>query len=183
MPKLSYFTIASLDGYVEDESGSFGWAAPDDEVHAFVNDLVRPVGTYLYGRRMYETMVAWETVTDGPPAIRDFGTIWRKAEKVVFSRTLTSPSSARTRIEPEFRPELVRRWVDGSPGGAMVGGAELAAAALSAKLVDEYHVLIVPYVAGGGKAALPGQMPLHLELLDQRRFRAGMLYLRYHVEQ
>lgn len=182
MQKLIYFTIASLDGYVEDESGKFGWAAPDDEVHAFVNDLVRPVRTYLYGRRMYETMVAWETVTDGPPAIRDFGRIWRKAEKVVFSRTLTSPSSARTRIEQEFRPKLIRRWLDESPGGAMVGGAELAAAALAAELVDEYHVLIAPYVAGGGKAAFPRQMTLLLELEDQKGFRSGMVYLRYRVE-
>lgn len=183
MAELIYFTIASLDGYVEDESGEFGWAVPDDEVHSFVNDLVRPVGTYFYGRRMYETMLAWETIADGPPPIQDFGSIWRQAEKVVFSRTLTSLSSARTRIEREFRPDVVRTWAAESPGGAAVGGAELAAAALAAELVDEYHVLIAPYVTGGGKAALPEGMPLRLDLRDEKRFRGGMVYLRYGVER
>lgn len=173
MPKLIYFTITSLDGYIEDDSGTFSWAAPDDEVHAFVNDLVRPVGTFLYGRRMYETMVAWEAVTNGPPAIQDFATIWRRAEKVVFSRTLTSASSARTRIEREFRPAVVRKWLAESAGGAVIGGADLASAALAAELVDEYQLVIAPYVAGGGKAALPVRMPLRLELQARSASAAG----------
>jgi dihydrofolate reductase len=182
MSKLIYFTIASLDGYIEDERGTFDWAVPDDEVHAFVNDLVRPVGTFVYGRRMYETMLAWETLTEGAPVLRDFGRIWRAARKVVFSRTLAAPSSERTRIEREFRPDLVRSLLAASPGGAGIGGAGLASAALSAHLVDEIHLLVAPHVAGGGKAALPRGMALRLELLDERGFRGGMIYLRYRIE-
>jgi dihydrofolate reductase len=182
VPELIYFAIASLDGYIEDERGQFGWAAPDEEVHAFVNDLIRPVGTFLYGRRMYETMVAWESVRDGPPVIRDFADIWRNAEKVVFSRTLASVSSERTRIVGELVPDSVRAALAEGAGPAAIGGAEIASAALSAGLVDEYHLLIAPYVAGNGKAALPAGMSLRLELLDQTAFEGGMVYLRYRVE-
>jgi dihydrofolate reductase len=179
MSRLIYFTIASLDGYIEDARGKFDWAAPDAEVHAFVNDLVRPLGTFHYGRRMYETMRAWETVEDGEPAILDFARIWRAAEKVVYSRTLEALSTERTRLERELRPELFRNRLAASAGGAAIGGAELASAALAAQLIDEYHLLIAPHVAGGGKRALPERMSFGLKLQDERRFGGGMVYLRY----
>jgi dihydrofolate reductase len=179
--RLIYFAMTSLDGYIEDEHGKFDWAAPDEEVHAFVNDLVRPVDAFLYGRRMYETMVFWETATDGPEVFQDFAGIWRDAEKIVFSRTLGETASERTRIEPEFRPEAVREVLSESANGAMIGGAELAGAALAAGLVDEYHAIVAPYVAGGGKPALPPGMGIPLSLQDSRSFAAGMVYLRYRV--
>jgi dihydrofolate reductase len=174
---LSYSMIASLDGYVEDENGRFDWAAPDEEVHAFVNDLERPVGTYLYGRRMYETMAAWETVADERPFMRDYAEIWRAAEKIVFSRSLESAASARTRIERDFDPEAVRRLKEA--GDVSIGGPELAGEAIRAGLVDEYRFLVVPVAVGGGKRALPAGLRLDLELLDERRFRSGVVYLRY----
>jgi dihydrofolate reductase len=182
MSKLIHSSLESLDGYIEDERGTFNWAAPDADVHSFVNDLIRPIGTYFYGRRMYETMLAWETLTEGEPVLRDFGRNRRAAQKVVFSNTLRSPSSARTRIENEFRPDLIRSLLATSPGGALIGGAELASAAFAAPLVDEHHLLIVPYVAGGGKKALPERMPLRLELLDEKRLARGTVYLRYRVD-
>jgi dihydrofolate reductase len=181
MPELFYLAITSVDGYVEDARGKFDWAAPDVVVHSFINDLMEPVGTYLYGRRMYETMLAWETITEGEHHIQEFARIWRAADKVVFSRSLTSVSSERTRIEKEFRPDLIRSWVAASSGGAGIGGAELASAALASQLVDEYHLLIAPYVAGGGKRALPEQIQLRLELTDEKRFPSGMVYLRYRI--
>jgi len=167
-----YSAIASLDGYIEDESGKFDWAAPDDEVHAFINELERPVGTYLYGRRMYETMVAWESVDSHP-----YAEIWRAAEKIVYSRTLESVASARTRIERDFDPEAVQRLK--MEGDVSVGGPALAAEAIRAGLVDEYHLFLVPVVVGGGKRALPGGVRLELELLDERRFDSGVAYLGY----
>jgi dihydrofolate reductase len=172
MGKLIYSAIASLDGYIEDENGKFGWAAPDDEVHAFINELERPVGTYLYGRRMYETMVAWESVDSNP-----YAEIWRAAEKIVYSRTLESVASARTRIEREFDLEAIRRLKE--EGDISVGGPALAAEAIRAALVDEYHLFLVPVVVGGGKRALPDGVRLDLELLDERRFDSGFVYLRY----
>jgi dihydrofolate reductase len=174
---LIYSVIASLDGYVEDENGTFDWAAPDEEVHAFVNDLERPVGTYLYGRRMYETMVAWETMADEQPLLRDYAEIWRAAHKIVFSRTLESAASARTRIERDFDPESVRRLKDA--GDVSIGGPELAGQAIGAGLVDEYRFFLVPVAVGGGKRALPDGVRIDLELLDERRFRGGAVYLRY----
>lgn len=179
MPSLIYFTIASLDGYIEDTSGEFAWAAPDDEAHAFVNDLIRTVGTFLYGRRMYETMLPWETLTDGPPVLVDFARIWRGADKVVFSRTLEDVRSDRTRVERAFRPDRVRSWLDDAQKDMAIGGAELAAAAFGSQLVDEYHQLTAPHVTGGGKRALPEGMALPLELEDEQRFRGGMVYLKY----
>ena len=167
-----YSAIASLDGYIEDESGKFDWAAPDDEVHAFINELERPVGTYLYGRRMYETMVAWESVDSHP-----YAEIWRAAEKIVYSRTLESVASARTRIERDFDPEAVQRLK--MEGDVSVGGPALAAEAIRAGLVDEYHLFLVPVVVGGGKRALPDGVRLELELLDERRFDSGVAYLGY----
>jgi dihydrofolate reductase len=182
MAKLIYSAIASLDGYVEDEDGKFDWAAPDDEVHAFVNDLERPIGTYLYGRRMYETMRFWETVSTGgdqPAVIEDFAEIWRRAEKVVYSRTLQSASSARTRIERDFDPAAIRRLKQSSERDISVGGAELAGEAIAAGLVDECHLLLAPMVVGGGKRALPDNVRVQLELLEERRFQSGVVHLSY----
>jgi dihydrofolate reductase len=184
MAKLIYAAIASLDGYVEDEQGKFDWAAPDDEVHAFVNDLERPIRTYLYGRRMYETMVFWETVRSGddqPAVASDFAEIWRAADKVVYSRTLQTPSSARTRIERDFDPAAIRRLKESSAGDITVGGAELAGQAMAAGLVDECHLFLGPVVVGGGKRALPNDVRAQLELLAERRFRSGVVHLRYRV--
>ncbi len=180
MAKLIYSSIGSLDGYVEDEAGKFDWAAPDEEVHAFVNELERPIGTYLYGRRMYETMVFWETVATGadqPAEIRDYADIWRATEKIVFSRSLPAPSSARTRIERSFDPEAIRRLKDSSGSDLTIGGAELAAQAIAAGLVDEFHLFLGPVLVGAGKRALPDGIRAQLELLDECRFTNGVVHL------
>jgi dihydrofolate reductase len=184
MGKLIYSAIASLDGYVEDEAGKFDWAAPDDEVHAFVNDVERPIGTYLYGRRMYETMGFWETVSTGadqPAVIRDYAEIWRAAEKIVYSRALQAASTARTRIERDFDPDSIRRLKESSGSDLTIGGAELAGQAIAAGLVDEYHLFLGPVVVGGGRRALPDKVRAQLELLDERRFRNGVVHLHYGV--
>jgi dihydrofolate reductase len=184
MAKLIYMAIASLDGYVADADGNFDWSMPDEEVHAFVNELERPVGTHLYGRRLYEVMVAWETMdtsADQQPVMRDFAEIWRAAEKVVYSRTLEAASTARTRIERDFDPEAVRRMKASAQRDISIGGAELAAVALRAGLVDECHLLLSPIVVGGGKRALPDDVRLELELLDVRRFGNGVVHLHYRV--
>jgi dihydrofolate reductase len=180
--KLIYSAIASLDGYVADEDGNFDWAVPDDEVHAFINDLERAVGTYLYGRRMYETMVGWETdptLADQSPLMRDFAEIWQAADKIVYSKTLEAVSTARTRIERDFDPEAVRQVKALAGRDLIVGGPELAAQAFEAGLVDELHLFVVPMVVGGGKRSLPDDVRLKLELLDERRFGNGMVYLNY----
>ena len=183
MAKLIYYAISSLDGYIEDTDGTFDWAAPDEEVHAFVNDLVRPVGTHLVGRRMYETMVYWEHPPDlaaEPSCVQDFAEIWQTADKIVYSKTLEAPSSARTRIEREFDPEAVRQLKATAGRDLAVGGPELAAQAIEAGLVDELHLFLVPVVVGGGKRSLPaGNVRAQLELLDERRFRNGTVYLHY----
>ncbi|MGO9754964.1 MAG: dihydrofolate reductase family protein [Solirubrobacteraceae bacterium] len=183
MAKLIYAAIASLDGYVEDEEGTFGWAMPDEEVYAFVNDLERPIGTYLYGRRMYETMVFWETVsTEAEPAVmQNFAGIWRAAEKIVYSRALETVSSARTRIEREFDRHAVRRLKQSSGADIAVGGAELAGHAIGAGLVDECHLFLCPIVVGAGKRALPNNVRAQLHLLDERRFRNGVVHLHYRL--
>ncbi len=183
MAKLIYAAIASLDGYVADEEGSFDWSVPDEEVHAFVNDLERPIGTYLYGRRMYETMVFWETATasaDEPAVFWDYAEIWRAAEKIVYSRTLQSVSSARTQIEREFDRDAVGRLKQSSVSDIAIGGAELAGHAIGAGLVDECHLFLCPIVVGGGKRALQN-VRAQLELLDERRFRNGVVHLHYRV--
>ena len=184
MAKLIYSAIASLDGYVEDEQGGFEWAAPDEEVHAFVNELERPIGSYLYGRRMYETMAAWETMgtsDDDAAVTREFGEIWRAAEKIVYSRTLDAVPSARTRIERDFDVDAVRRLKEASGSDLSIGGAELAGQALAAGVVDELHLLLGPVVVGGGKPALPQSVRLELELIDERRFASGVVHLHYRV--
>jgi dihydrofolate reductase len=179
--KLIYSAITSLDGYVADEDGKFDWAEPDEEVHTFVNDLERPIGTYLYGRRMYEVMLAWETMNraDQPPFIQDFAGIWQAADKVVYSKTLETVSSARTRIERDFDLEAVRRLKAAAGRDLTVGGPELAAQAFTAGFVDECHLFVAPILVGGGKQSLPDNVRLKLELLGERRFGNGMVHLRY----
>ncbi len=182
MAKLIYSAITSLDGYVADTDGNFDWAAPDEEVHTFINDLERPVGTYLYGRRMYEVMVYWETANsfaDEPPVMRDFAAIWQAADKIVYSRTLEMVSGARTRIERRFDPEAVRQIKAQAGSDIGIGGPGLAAHALEAGLVDELHLFLVPTVVGGGKQSLPSNVRLKLELLDERRFGSGVVHLHY----
>ena len=182
MAKLIYSAIASLDGYVADEHGNFDWAAPDEEVHAFVNDLERSIGTYLYGRRMYEVMLAWETadiLAGQPPVMHDYAAIWRAADKVVYTKTLETATSARTRIERDFDPEAVRQMKATAGRDISVGGPELAGQAIAAGLVDEYHLFVTPVVVGGGTASLPGDVRLRLELLDERRFGNGVVHLHY----
>jgi dihydrofolate reductase len=181
MAKLIYSAIASLDGYVADPDGNFDWAAPDQEVHAFVNDVERPIGTYLYGRHMYETMVPWETMAAEQPVARDFAAIWQAADKIVYSRTLESVSSARTRIEPEFDPAAVRQVKASAERDITVGGAGLAGVALRAGVVDEIQLFLNPIVVGGGKRALPDGVRAGLELLDERRFGNGVVFLRYRI--
>jgi dihydrofolate reductase len=185
MAKLIYSAITSLDGYVADENGNFDWAAPDEEVHTFVNDLERSIGTYLYGRRIYETMVYWETahtLPDQPPFIQDFAGIWQAADKIVYSKTLDTPSSARTRIERDFDPDAVRRMKASAERDISVGGPDLAAQAIKAGLVDEYHLFLTPIIVGGGKQSLPDNVRLELKLLDERRFGNGVVHLHYRTK-
>jgi dihydrofolate reductase len=181
MAKLIYSAITSLDGYVADANGNFDWSEPDDEVHSFVNELEGDVGTYLYGRRMYEVLAAWETIeTDGQPRyIADFAEIWRAADKVVYSRTLEVPTTARTRIEREFDPRAVAEMKAGADRDLVVGGPNLAATAIAAGLVDAFYLFLSPVVVGGGKQALPDGVRVGLELHQERRFGNGVVYLEY----
>jgi dihydrofolate reductase len=178
---LIYTAATSLDGYVVDADGSFDWAAPDEQVHAFVNDLESPAGTYLYGRRLYEVMTYWESADSGPAVERDYARIWRDADKIVYSRTLETVSSARTRIERDFDPAAVRKLKASAEADLSIGGATLAGAALAAGLVDEVRLLISPVIVGGGTRALPDGVRLALDLLEERRFDNGTVYLRYQV--
>ena len=182
MAKLVYSAITSLDGCVSDERGNFDWAAPDEEVHRFVNAEERPIGTYLYGRRMYKTMVYWETALDEPnqpAAIREYAEIWQAAEKVVYSSTLDGVSSARTRLERNFDPEGIRKLKSTSARDISIGGPRLAAEAIRGDLVDEYRQLVVPVIVGGGNRWLPDGARVDLELVDERRFDSGVVSLRY----
>jgi len=186
MARLVYSAIASLDGYVADEKGEFGWSMPDEEVHAFVNDLERPIGTHLYGRRMYDVMKVWENdemLENQPACIRDFAEIWRGAEKIVYSRTLDAVATSRTRLERTFDPETVRELKQAEERDIGIGGSELAAQALKAGLVDEIHLLLVPTAVGGGTAALPIDDHVALKLLDHRTFDNGTISLRYEVRR
>jgi dihydrofolate reductase len=185
MAKLIYSAITSLDGFVADEDGSFDWAAPDEEVHAVINDLERPVGTYLYGRRMYEVMVYWETahtLADQLPVAQDFAKIWQSADKIVYSKTLETVTSDRTRIERDFDPEAVRQLKARAVRDITVGGPDLAGQAIRAGLVDEYHRFVTPVVVGGGKQSLPTAVRVELELLEERRFGSGVVHLRYRAK-
>lgn len=185
MARLRVGAIASLDGYVADVEGRFDWAAPDEDVHAFVNGLERDVGTYLYGRRMYEVMRFWEQPSDDdwPPVMREYATVWRGADKVVYSSTLSEVSTARTQLLRTFDPDEVRRRKEVAPLDLSVSGPTLAAAAWRADLVDDVHLFLVPVVVGGGTRALPDGVRARLALLDERRFGNGTAYLRYRVER
>ena len=185
MAKLVYSAIASLDGYIADENGNFDWAVPDEEVLAFVNDLERPLGTYLYGRRMYEMMVGWETdpsAADQSPRSRDFAEIWQAAEKVVYSRTLEAVSTKRTRMERDFDPEAVRQIKASAGRDVSVSGPNLAAHAFMAGLVDECHLFVAPIAVGGGKRSFPNDVRVRLELLDERGFGNDMVCLHYRTK-
>ena len=182
MAKLIYSAIASLDGFVADEEGKFDWGEPDEEVHSFINDLERPVRTYLYGRRMYEVMVVWETdptLAEQSPVTQDFAQMWQAADKIVYSKTLRAVSTARTQMERDFDPEAVRQMKVSAGRDMAVGGPDLAAQAFKAGLVDELHLFVVPIMVGGGKRSLPNDVRVKLELLDERRFSTGMVYLHY----
>jgi dihydrofolate reductase len=182
MARLIYSAIMSLDGYIADADGNFDWAAPDEEVHAFVNDLERSVGTYLYGRRMYETMRYWETahtVAGRRSVSLDFAQIWQAADKIVYSATLQAPDSARTHVERDFDPDQIRKLKEAADRDLTVGGAHLAAQAIAAGLVDEYQLFAVPAIVGGGTRALPDLVRLDLALAEERRFGNGTVYLRY----
>ena len=185
MARLIYSAIASLDGYVEDEHGKFDWAMPSQEVHAFVNDLERAIGTYLYGRRMYETMKVWdgdEILKGQPQVMHDYAKIWRAANKIVYSRSLEKVETTRTRLERTFDPEAIRALKESEEQDSSIGGADLAGQALDAGLVDELHLLLVPVVVGAGKPALPINARRSVNLLGQRSFANGTIYLHYRVE-
>jgi dihydrofolate reductase len=182
MGKLIYSALASLDGYIEDEEGQFEWAMPSDDVHAFINDLTRPIGTHLYGRRMYEVMLVWETdpsLAEESPIMQDFAQLWQKADKVVFSRTLQAVTTSRTRLEREFDPEEIRRMKAQQERDLVIGGPELATAAFRAGLIDEFQLFVAPVSVGGGKRCLPSGLRLQFDLVEQRQFSNGMVYLRY----
>jgi dihydrofolate reductase len=185
MAKLIYFTPTSLDGYIADETGSPDWAAPDEEVFAFINDLVRPIGMYLYGRKIYKTMAIWETPDVIPgrmPGILDFARIWQAADKIVYSKSLETVSTPKTRLVREFDPQAVLDVKAQLPHGVSVAGPTLAAHAIRTGLVDEYHLLVVPTMLGGGTRVLPSNVRIRLDLLDERRFANGMVYLRYQAQ-
>ena len=185
MAKLIYMMNVSLDGYIADEDGKLDWTAPDEEFFSFINDLERPVGTYLYGRRLYALMAVWETDPAAAaqlPAAREFAEIWQSADKVVYSRTLEATATTRTRIERDFDPEAVRQLKAAAERDLTVGGPTLGAHAITAGLVDEYHLFVWPVVVGGGKHFFPNRARFQLELLDERRFTNGMVYLRYRTQ-
>ena len=185
MAKLLYVMNASLDGYIADEDGKFDWGAPGEEYYSFINDLLRPVGTHLYGRRLYQLMQVWETdpaAAAQSPGTREFAAIWQAADKLVYSRTLQAAATTRTRIERGFDPEAVRQLKAAAERDLTVGGPALGAQAITAGLVDEYHLFVWPVVVGGGTPFLPNKARLQLELLDERRFGNGVVYLRYRTQ-
>jgi dihydrofolate reductase len=185
MAKLVYSVIESLDGYIADAAGNFAWAAPGEDVHQFINDIERPLGTHLYGRRMYEVLAVWETAhtfADQRPVMQDFAAIWQLADKIVYSSTLDAVSSARTRLERTFAHETVQTLKDSASRDISIGGPGLAAHAFRAGLIDECHLFLTPVVVGGGTRALPADLSLTLELLDERRFGNGVVYLHYRVD-
>ena len=184
MAKLIYVTNVSLDGYIEDENGSFDWTPPNDDLFAFITDLVRPIGTYLYGRRLYDAMAVWETepaLATQSALMADFANVWQAADKVVYSTTLDAPSTTNTRLEHEFDPAAVRRMKASATSDFIVGGAHLAGQALEAGLIDEYRLFVHPVLVGGGKPALPASRRTNLVLLEDRRFENGVMYLRYRI--
>ena len=185
MAQLIYSAISSLDGYIEDRDGNFDWAMPDEEVHRFINNLERNAGTYLYGRRMYEIMTVWETdpnLAADSPLTQDFAQVWQAADKIVYSKTLTAASTRKTRIERNFDPEAIRQLKKTAQHDIAIGGPDLAAHAFRSGLIDECHLFLAPIVVGGGKPALPDDVRLELELLEERRFDNGMVFLRYRTK-
>jgi dihydrofolate reductase len=185
MAKLIYSAIASVDGHVADSRGGFDWAAPDVEVHRSINDLMRPIGTHLYGRRLYEVMQAWaspDLLTDPAPAVRDFAEIWQAADKVVYSTTMAVPAAERTRLESAFDPARVGDLKAAASADLLIGGADLGGQAIAAGLVDELHLYLVPMLVGGGTPALPVDVRLPIALLDQQRFDNGTVHLHYAVQ-
>jgi dihydrofolate reductase len=186
MAHLIYSAISSLDGYTEDMNGQFDWAAPDEEVHGFINNLERAAGTYLYGRRMYETMLVWETdpnLAEDSPITHDFAEIWQAANKIVYSKTLEAVSTRKTQLERNFDPEAIRRLKEAVEDDILIGGPELAAHAFQSGLIDECHLFLTPIIVGGGKKSLPVNIRLELELLEERRFSNGTVFLRYRARQ
>ncbi|HEX2404592.1 MAG TPA: dihydrofolate reductase family protein [Acidimicrobiia bacterium] len=182
MAKLIYIANVSLDGFIEDASGSFDFTEPDEEVFLFITDLVRSVGIWLYGRRLYEAMAVWETdasLAAQSEPMADFANVWQAGEKIVYTTTLQAAPTARTRLERSFDPDSVRDMKASATADLTVGGANLAAQAFEAKLVDECHLFISPVLVGGGKPALPRDTRARLELVDERRFASGVVYLRY----
>lgn len=182
MAHLIYSAISSLDGYIEDRDGNFDWAMPDEEVHGFINNLERTAGTYLYGRRMYEMMTVWETDPDlaaDSPLTQDFAQIWQAADKIVYSSTLAAVSTRKTQIERNFNPEVIQQLKKTAQHDILIGGPELAAHAFRSGLIDECHLFLTPIIVGGGKPSLPDNVRLELELLEERRFGNGVVYLRY----
>jgi dihydrofolate reductase len=186
MARLIYSAISALDGYTEDMEGNFDWAAPDEEVHGFINNLERTAGTHLYGRRMYETLMVWETdpnLAAESPITRDFAEIWQAANKIVYSRTLQAASTRKTRLERNFDPEAIRQLKETVEQNILIGGPELAAHAFRSGLIDECHLFLIPIIVGGGKRSLPGNVRLELELLEEHRFSNGTVFLRYRTRQ
>ena len=186
MAHLIYSAISSLDGFIEDMEGNFDWAAPDEEVHGFINDLERASGTYLLGRRMYETMMVWETdpnLAADSPLTRDYAGIWQAANKIVYSRTLETVSTRKTELERTFDPEAIRRLKEAAEQDISIGGPELAAHAFRAGLIDECQLFLTPILVGGGKPSLPDDVQLELELLEERRFGSGVVFLHYRTRQ
>lgn len=184
MPNLIHLTNVSLDGYIEDASGRFDWSVPDEELHQFFNDLTRPIGTFLYGRRLYDSMAVWETdpgFAADNPITAEFAALWQAADKVVYSTTLDAPRTTRTRLERTFDPAAVRELTAAATADLTIGGANLAATALREGLVDEVQLVVHPVIVGGGKPALPDGVRVDLDLLDERRFTGGHVYLRYAV--
>lgn len=181
MPKLIYITSMSLDGYVEDEAGAFDWVNPD-QVFEFITELMRPIGTVLLGRRLYETMTYWDAPVDGyPPEHRDFARVWQKPEKIVFSRTLTGATTRNTGVERDFDPVAIRTLKRESEHDISIGGAEVAGLALQADLVDECHLFVNPVIVGGGKPAFRPRVRCDLELLEMRRFDTGVIHVHYRL--
>jgi len=181
MARLIYITNASLDGYIEDATGAFDWINAD-HVHAFITELLRPVGTHLYGRRLYQTMAYWDAPVEGyPPEHRDFAQVWQQAEKIVFSRTLPGAPTHNTRVERDFDFEAIQKLKREAARDIIIGGAELAGLALEADLVDECHLFLNPVIVGGGKPAFRVDLRKNLELLETRRFSTGVIHVRYRV--
>jgi dihydrofolate reductase len=185
MAHLIYSAISSLDGYIEDKDGKFDWAVPDEEVHGFINNLERTAGTYLFGRRMYETMMFWETVpnlADEHPLMREFAEIWQAADKIVYSKTLETVATRKTQIERNFDPNAIRELKAAAKNDILIGGPNLAAQAFKSGLIDEIHLFLTPIIVGGGKQSLPNNIRIELVLLEERRFGNGMVYLRYQTK-